>query len=224
MSVVVHDERSSAEQGFVQLHGPALVGPAGVMLRQSIVSARDADPDEPDGRLAWDTEMQHPWLVATDGAVTRLPFELGVAPLCVLPDGRFLLPGADPLWRDDCDEPLSALDHDGETEPLQVGGAPLTPSRIVELAESSWAPVRERDAAGWPLGDFPFDTQRARIDGDELIVLLADHDVGDWEEDSPFIDEPELRWVLAAAALDGTHVRVIAHGSTPVGQGPQIPW
>jgi hypothetical protein len=48
--------------------------------------------------------------VRPDGTVTRLPFDVGVSPLLALPDGRWLLPGCDPLWRDNCDEPLEILD------------------------------------------------------------------------------------------------------------------
>lgn len=218
VAVVLADERSDPLDGSVELFWPPIVSEAGVLLRHSRTSRTS------DGRPRWDTEMQHPWLVAPDGTVTQLPFELGVSPLGVLPDGRYLLPGSDPLWRDDYDESLSALSHDGETEPLLVGGEPLRPSRLVRLADPAWAPERERDASGWPVEDFPFDTQRARIDGDELIVLLADYALKDWAEDSPYMDEPALRWVTAAASLDGSAMRLIAHGTTAPGEAPQIPW
>lgn len=217
VAVVLADEQNAPLDGTVELYWPPMVSEAGLLLRHSRSSVTV------DGRPRWDSESQHPWLIAPDGTVTQLPFELGVSPLCVLPDGRYLMPGADPLWRDDYDEPLSALAADGQLEPLQVDGQPLLPSQLVSLADASWAPERKRDEHGWPLEDFPFWAQRARIDGDELILLLADFTIGDWAEEGPYVEEP-LRWLIAAVKLDGTALRLIAHGTVATDESPAIPW
>ena len=79
-------------------------------------------------------EAQQPWLVRPDGTLTQLAFELGVSPLLATHDDRWLLPGADALWRDSYDEPLSFLDTAGRTEPLLVGGRPVSVSRVPEEA------------------------------------------------------------------------------------------
>src|SRR3954447_21435582 len=103
-------------------------------------------------------------------AVTQLPFELGVSPLLATRDGRWLLPGADALWRDGYDEPLSLLDDAGRIEPLLVAGRPVPPSRVLEEAAphilSSLGPVD-------PGSDVPWEITGARWDTDVNELLIA---------------------------------------------------
>lgn len=117
-AVVVHESDVPAAVGGEVLLWPPIVGPTGVLLRHAI---------EVDDGQKQEIAPQRPWLVRPDRTVAQLPFELGVSPLMAMPDGRWLLPGADPVWRDDYDEPLTFLDGTGALEPLLVGGRPVPP-------------------------------------------------------------------------------------------------
>lgn len=188
--VVVHESDVAAVDGGEMLLWPPIVGPAGVLLRHAI------ETDDGSESLS---EPQRPWLVRPDGSVTRLPFELGVSPLIALPDGRWLMPGADTVWRDDYDEPLSLLAEDGALEPLLVGGRPVAASRVLREAApellSALAPVA-------PGGDVPWGTVDARLDtaSDELHMAIEIDG-----EDRPAV-------VVAALPLDGAApARLVAH-------------
>lgn len=128
----------------------------------------------------------------------QLPFELGVSPLPAMPDGRWLLPGVDALWRDD-DEPMSILDADGRIEHLLVGDQPVPASRVLrEAAPQVLAKLGPID----PDGDVPWRTISARVDAglDELVLAIE----VDRSDDTRAV-------VVAGLALDGaTPARLIA--------------
>jgi hypothetical protein len=160
-TVVVHDAESSRVEGGEVLAWPPIAGPAGVLLRHVFVVDDAKDHT---------VESQRPWLVRSDGTVTQLPFELGVSPLLATRDGRWLLPGADALWRDGYDEPLSLLDVTGRIEPLLVAGRPVPPSRVLEEAAphilASLGPVD-------PGSDVPWEITGARWDANELLIAIG---------------------------------------------------
>jgi hypothetical protein len=167
-SILVHESTTSPREGGEVLLWPPVIGPAGVLLRH----ARVVD----DGNHA-DTVPQHPWLVRPDGTVTELPFELGVSPLLAWPDGRWLLPGDETLWRDDYDEPLHLLDAAGRTTPVLVGGRPVPASRVLrELVLERFAALEydpDQDVPWWPAS--------ARLVGDELRLTV---EIDDAEADT----------------------------------------
>lgn len=144
--------------------------------------------------------VARPWLVHPDGTVVQLPFELGVSPLLAMQDGRWLLPGADALWRDDYDEPLSTLDANGRVERLLVGGRPVPASRVLrEAAPQVLAALEPID----PDRDVPWGTVSARpdLDSDELLLAI-EVDRNDYTRTV----------VVAGLPLDGpTPARLIAH-------------
>jgi hypothetical protein len=191
-SILVHESTTSPHEGGEVLLWPPVIGPAGVLLRH----ARVVD----DGNHAT-TEPQHPWLVRPDGTVTELPFELGVSPLLAWPDGRWLLPGWDTVWRDGYDEPLHLIDAAGTMTPLLVAGDPVTPSRVLrELVPDRFAAL-EYD----PDQDVPWAAVSARLHGDELHLAI---EIDDAETDTVTI-------VAAALPEDGP-IRVLAeHGPVP---------
>jgi len=188
--VPIHESESSPAEGGEAVLWPPIVGPAGVLLRHAFVT---------DSGLRDDLRSQLPWLVRDDGTVERLPFELGVSPLLAWPDGRWLLPGADPLWRDSYDEPLSLLDATGHVEPLLVGGRPVLASYVLAAVAprvlAALGPIESSDDVAW-------NTVAARLDADAdelLLVIVVDPD-----------DDPETI-VVAAVPLDGAApVRLIA--------------
>lgn len=137
------------------------MGPAGVLVRDAI---------ETDDGTRQRVSPQRPWLVRPDLTVVELPFELGVSPLTALPDGRWLLPGADPVWRDDLDEPLSLLTDLGGIEPLLAGGRPVPASRV--LREATPALVSGLEPLD-PAVDVPWSTVAARLDAEANELLLA---------------------------------------------------
>jgi hypothetical protein len=195
-TVVVHEACVSPVDGGEVLLWPPVVGPAGVLLRHAIVTD--------DGSHSEDAP-QLPWFVQLDGTVVRLPFELGVSPLLSLEDGRWLLPGADPLWRDDYDEPLSILDAAGTIAPLLVGGRPVPVSRVLrEAAPELLASLEPID----PDQDVPWETVSARLDStsDELLLSIEIE-----------ADEDTMTILVASLSLAGTtQARSIARlESTP---------
>jgi hypothetical protein len=189
--VVIHESERSRADGGEALLWPPIVGPTGVLLRHAVVTD--------DGR-SHSVESQRPWLVQPDGTVVQLPFELGVSPLLATSDGRWLLPGADALWRDDYDEPLSLLDAGGRVEPLLVGGRPVPASRVLREAVphvlSALQPID-------PEGDVPWATTSARWDRAANELLLAINI--DKDDDTRTV-------VVAGVPLDGSAPgRPIAH-------------
>lgn len=198
--VVVHEETSTLAAGLERLQWPVHVGPRGVLLRRSRVTAGGGFHDD-EVRLTSSVghEVMHPWLVTPDGTVTTLPFELGNGPLATLPDGRFLLPCWAPMWWDGPDEPLTALSDDGETEPLLLDGEPLTPAALVSAFDPALVVPRK--------SDYDFDDAwriaAARIDGDTLVVALERG------------LDPGEPWLVAAVPLVGTTCgpsRLVASG------------
>jgi hypothetical protein len=122
-AVVLHDVVATPAEGGEVLLWPPIAGPDGVLLRHSLLTDSGSHADE---------EPQRPWLVRGDGIAEQLPFELGVSPLLALPGERWLLPGWDTVWRDDCDEPLSVLDADGRIGPWLVSGCEVRPSGLLQ--------------------------------------------------------------------------------------------
>ena len=159
-TVLVHDATVAPAEGGEVLLWPPVAGPEGVLLRHAIVK------DE--GRRS-DTESQPPWLVRDDGTLTQLPFELGVSPLQALPGDRWLLPGWDPLWRDDYDEPVSILDAAGRTEALLVDGSELPPSRVLAAVAPELLAVLDPPALNQ---DVAWEVVGAHLDDEELQVAI----------------------------------------------------
>jgi hypothetical protein len=178
-------------------------------------------------------EMQHPWLVTPDGTVRVLPYESGVGPRGALPDGRLLLPAADPLWGDEPDEPLSGLTLHGEARPLCAGPRPgeddARPSRLLREAFPELAPIAGSNAAGAPAdgGECHADDGAAgaawavvdaRVDeaADEVVVLLT---TGGFDGVVSGDGSP-LGWALVAFGPDRPgSVRGIARGTRPADAG-----
>ncbi len=163
--VLVHESLVSPADGGEVLLWPPIAGPTGVLLRHAIVTDDGKHIEE---------EAQPPWLVQRNGTVTQLPFELGVSPLLALHDGRWLLPGADALWRDDFDEPLSIVDAAGHIEELLAGGRPVSVSRVLrEAAPELLASPEPTD----PGQDVPWEAVSARLDhlsGELLLAIEVD--------------------------------------------------
>jgi hypothetical protein len=114
--------------------------------------------------------------VHRDGAVTRLPFVLGVSPLAALEDGRWLLPGVDTVWRDNPDEPLSVLDATGVIEPLLVDGRPVPVSRVLrEAAPELLASLEPIDP-----DEVPWRTASTRLEsGTQELLMTIEIDTQD---------------------------------------------
>lgn len=208
---LVHEEERTPAEGVTQLHWPPVVGPLGVLLRRSVKTTRhELRAGDPFGGEREDTEMQCPWLVSPEGEVRALPVELGVSPLTALPDGRFLLPGADALWRDGRDEPLHTLSDDGRMEPVLLGGEPVTPTRLLATLAPDGLPEKPPDIpedARWG-----FDQARVDPHTGELVLLLAD---GPWEDSMSF---ERVRWLVVGIPLTGTGgPSLVARGEWPVG-------
>lgn len=198
IEVLVHDEERSARDGTMELRWPPIVSETGVLLRRTLEDARDEE-----GRVQWGSTTLRPWLVRPNGVVEELPFELGVAPLCALPDGRYLLPGADALWRDSFAEPLSALGLDGRIETLQAAGQPLSAPRIVATVAPDWFVARAAEQDEWEWTEaFPWDADAARVDVGRgtLTVRLVD----DRTQDAG------VRWLLAEVPVDGSRAPGLA--------------
>jgi hypothetical protein len=178
-TVLVHEATVAPVDGGEVLLWPPVAGPEGVLLRHAIVK---------DEGQSSDTESQPPWLVRDDGTLTQLPFELGVSPLQALPGDCWLLPGRDPLWRDDYDEPVSILDAAGRAEPVLIDGAELSPSRVLAVV----AP--------------------------ELLAALdppaPNQDVA-WEVVGAYLDDEELR-VAIEVTIDDEHAVIVVAGTAPM--------
>jgi len=123
---VLFDEKASGAYGYTNLHWPVSTGPSGTIIRSSTTQSI--------GGGAAETTINRPWLVHPDGAVTTFDVRLGNAPLCELPDGRWLLPGADALWCDSGNEPLHALGLDGRLTPWNPNGAISTSTLLQAVA------------------------------------------------------------------------------------------
>ncbi len=202
VEIPVHEERRAPAEGVTKLHWPPIVGPRGVLLRRSV----ETMDRQAGGRIRSDIEMQHPWLVTPAGAVRTLPFELGVSPLATLPDGRFLLPGADALWRDGRDEPLHALADGGRLEPVRLDGDPVSASAMLAAVAEDLLPAEPPEIPEDALWGF----EAARVDAEtgELVLLLA--------EDFEIADG--VRWVVLTIALAGSGApRLVARGEAPAG-------
>ncbi|MDO9352375.1 MAG: hypothetical protein Q7T55_01680, partial [Solirubrobacteraceae bacterium] len=127
------DDVVGGERG-AELNWPPIVGPRGVLFRRtgSVVEIRE--PGSPFDIGAGSSEGPlPPWFVTNEGHAAALAVELAVTPVCALPDGRFLLPGASETWRDGGDEPMHAVTPDGVVEPWLVGGRTTKPSQLVAL-------------------------------------------------------------------------------------------
>lgn len=199
-----HASAGSASDGYTMLRWPPIVSDAGVLLRRTMEDARDEA-----GRVHWGTETLTPWFVRRDGTVEELSFELGVSPLCVLPDGRYLLPGADPLWRDSFTEPLSALALDGKLESLTAAGEPVSAPRLVRDVAPDWHVAREERQDEWDwFESYPWETDAARVDdatGQLRIRLVDDRTV-----------DGALRWIVVDVPLGGGAASVLVdRGVTP---------
>ncbi len=170
------------------LRWPPIVSDAGVLLRRTMEDARDEA-----GRVHWGTETLTPWFVRRDGTVEELSFELGVSPLCVLPDGRYLLPGADPLWRDSFNR---AAQRAGAGRQARVahrrGGASLGATPRARR-RPRWHVAREERQDEWTGSSrIPGETDAARVDdatGQLRIRLVDDRTV-----------DGALRWIVVDVA------------------------
>lgn len=211
---VIQADTTTWRRGAERAVWPPLTGPRGLLLRRAIVDVpKTVEPDADDraaslstSYLSTSTEMLSPWLVAPDGTARELPFVLGNHPLATLPDGRFLLPCAQPMWWDGGNEPLTALADDGTTEPLLLGGQPMTPTAIVRAVAPTLVAADEPtefvgdDFDGWLV-------TTARLRGDELTLALQ-----------PTGPTPGRPWLLVGAVLDGLRCdspRLIATGTAP---------
>lgn len=215
VDVTVIDERRLPAEDPASLLWPPIVTPSGVVLRWERTTT---SIDRPDGRPVeageaphhTDTTIQRAWIVRPDGVVDLLPFELGVGPIAVSPDGRLLLPSTDPLWWDGDDEPLTLLDLDGATEQLVVDGGPITPSRILSSIGEGFANAPEHgefaDTVGADLDSPHWTVRQARFDSDALTLRLSnDHRHPDATE-----------WVVVEVPLRGLWaVRRVGTGEVP---------
>lgn len=189
---------------LVTLNWPPVVGPAGVLVRHSV--DRTLSPTEAESLSG------HPWLAHRDGTVTTLPIELGVSPVCALPDGRFLLPGASELWLDDAEEPMATISPDGTVSTLLVDGAELSPVRILDAVAPDLLDVIPFDAPEhrqWR-DDNGLWVKAARVtpNGSTLTILLAERSwPADWHS-------PEAaHWLVASVPLDGSGpIELVARG------------
>lgn len=212
---VIQSDVTTWRRGAERAVWPPLVGPRGLLLRRVVVSVPDHDdesgPDDAPASpsmsyVSTSTEVLPPWLVAPDGTSRELPFVLGNHPLTTLPDGRFLLPCARPMWWDESNEELTALADDGTTEPLLLAGRPMTPTAIVRaVAPGLVADEEPTEFAGDDFDGWLVTT--ARLRGDELVLALQ-----------PSGPTPGRPWLLVSAALDGLRCdspRLIATGTAP---------
>lgn len=200
-----YDEASTPAEGVSELYWPPVVGPGGVLLRRGVATLRLANGEEGEATgpgYSREVEMQEPWLVAPTGEVTTVPAELGVAPLVALPDGRFLLPGSDPLWLDGRDEPLGVLAPDGTTAPLLVGADAVTPGTLVRSLAPDLLPGLADDEPGGDAEESEWEVRAAGLGagGSSLVLLLAEGDFS-----YPF----EPHWLLARVSLDGDEAPVL---------------
>lgn len=205
---VVHHEERRPRAGVSVLHWPPVVTPHGLLLRRAVSAVEQGGTYH---------EMQHPWLVAHDGEVRTLPFELGVGPRDVLPDGRLLQPGYDALWWDGSDEAPTALALDGATESLRIGPRAreddARPHRVLREAfpelPVAWPPPP--DDEGWHVEDVRVDAAAA-----EVVLLLVEG----FPDSTPSEEEDPTAWAVVAVPLSGDGpVRGIAHGVRPAGAG-----
>lgn len=174
-------------RGARAMHWPPAIGSTSVLLRHTV----------DDGRRC---ASQAPWHVDARGAVSEIPIELGVSPVGVLPDGRFVLPGASALWRDGADEPISTIGLDGAVEPLMVAGEPIGPPRVLQAVASDLLPVPRppNGQALWSADDGLWvHAARVLADGSALLLLLAD---AKWLNG---LHPPEASdWLIVRVALD----------------------
>lgn len=215
---VVQDDTITWRRGAERPVWPVFLGPRGLLIRRTRVRAQVEPPQErgagheasatASGYVRTDTEVLHPWLVARDGTVRVLPFELGNLPLATLTDGRFLLPCGEAMWWDGGDEPLAALADDGTAEPLSLHDRPMTPTAIVRAVAPGFLPDENPDDDEFRGDDFDgWRCTSARLHDDRLTLAL--------EPEGPTPGRP---WWLVELAIDGLRcepLRLIATGPTP---------
>lgn len=189
---VLLDADESGVYGATNVHWPVAIGPSGVIVRASTTRFTGDGADE--------TEIARPWFVRRDGAVRRLDVRLGNAPVCELPDGRWLMPGADALWCDSGSEPLHALGLDGRLTPWAPGEEVTTVSLLRAVAPDLLPPEPPRN-----LDDWPWLTAARLADGGQSIVLLI--------TDVPWLQlwEPgiEAGWAVISLSPDGRGAPVL---------------
>jgi hypothetical protein len=156
---VLFDEVASGTLGTTNVHWPVSEGRSGTLVRAS--STRLS------GGGAADTTIERPWFVGRDGAVRRLDVRLGNAPLCELPDGRWLLPGADALWCDAGNEPLHALGLDGRLSPWTADTAVSTEGLLRAVAPDLLPPDPPENLDDWPW------LTAARATDDGVVLLIT---------------------------------------------------
>ncbi len=184
--VVLLDERTTQKQGRVNVHWPVSVGPSGVIVRRSTSRA--------DGRGSEHTTIDEPWLVRCDGTVERIPVRLGNAPLCELPDGRWLMPGADELWCDAGDEPLHALGRDGALSPWCPDREVSTTSLLRAVAPELLPTDPDPEPDDWPWAT----AARVSADGRDVVLLITGARWGPiWDEEEP------VAWAIVRLRSDG---------------------
>ncbi len=234
--ITVTDESSSATDGVTTLHWPPIVHPDGVLLRRTRDSAIVREPvSDVDVGSEFESGPAFAWFVGVDGSVREVAVPLSVSPIAVLPDGRFLLPGGSPIWRDDGDEWLGAFGVDdamddqdchfregGTGGPLLVGGELIRPSRIIASVAPDLLPDPMPADPAHPAwrNDEGFWVHAGRVseDGSTLTLLLAEADwTADW-------DQPDAaNWLVVDVSLQGdARIRLIARGGHPDGDAEAI--
>lgn len=170
------------------VHWPVTVGVSGIVVRTSRTRIADDGSD--------DTHILEPWFVAPDGAVRRIPERLGNAPLCELPDGRWLLFGADPLWGDAGNEPLHVFGLDGSVTPWTPAGAAVTTTSLLTDVGSDLLPAAPpENPDDWPWA------RAARVSSDEKHLMMLITDVmwtSEWDRTG------DVGWAVVRVRLSGT--------------------
>lgn len=203
--------------GSHDLHWPPVVSPEAILLRRSTKEIRIAEPESAaDPGVSYESGPAHPWLVTSAGEVSTVPAELAVSPICVLPDGRYLLPGASETWRDDADEPMATFGRDGHVQPWVVGGSTPRAGRIIAALAPDLLPEvlpADLDHGAWT-DDEDMWVHAGRVSHDRSSVLLLLTE-GTWWPDW---HEPEAcAWVVAEITLADGALRLVARGARAEG-------
>lgn len=181
------DEDASGAYGYTNVHWPVSSGPSGTIVRRSTTRFT--------GGGAAETEIDRPWFVRPDGTVTTLNVRLGNAPLCELPDGRWLMPGADALWCDAGNEPLHALHLDGRLTPWNPDTPTSTASLLRAVAPDLLPPSPPENLDDWPWAT----SARLTGDGQRVVFLITEVP---W---SPLWDpEGTIAWAVVEVSADGS--------------------
>ena len=184
---VLFDADESGAYGSTTVHWPVSEGPSGVIVRASTTRVVGLGRDE--------TEIARPWFVGRDGAVRRLDVRLGNAPVCELPDGRWLMPGADELWCDSGHEPLHALGLDGRLSPWHPGPDVTTVSLLQEVAPDLLPPKPPQNLDDWPW----LTAAHVAADGQRLVLLITDVP---WKQ--RWDPGTEAGWAVVSLPSDGS--------------------